>query len=375
VTFINNFPGPSLGGGEVQLLTLLRGLSASRVRATVVCAEGSALDRQASALGGVRVVPVDFAPLALLSLVSTVAAGLPAGEIVQGTGFLTNLIARCVGARTHAPVVNVVHVVSGAARLDGASRSDAVLRATLDRVSRRHVSHYVAVSQAAKASLLAEGVPAGRITVIPNGLDLGLVREQAASAGTGDALLKAPRRVGCVGRLERVKGTEYFLRAAALLAARHPDARFVVAGAGSRDHELRALAADLGVADHVEFTGYVATAPALIASLDVVVVPSLSEASGLIAAEAMALEVPVVASFVGGLSEVVENGTTGLLVPPADPEAIARAVARLLDNPEVARRLAAEARRRADERFGMEAMAGAYLAVYEELSAAKSQRA
>ena len=282
VTFINNFPGPSLGGGEVQLVALLRGLPTSSVSASVVCAAGSALEREARALDGVRVVPADFALRALPSLLSTISAGLPAGEIVQGTGFLTNLIARRVGARTGVPVVNAVHIVSGAARLDGASRGNLALRSALDSVSRRHVSRYIAVSQAVRAGLLADGVPAGRITVIPNGLDLASLREQASS-GHRDTSLAAGPRIGCVGRLERVKGVDYFLRAAALLAAHRPELRYVVAGSGSCERELRSLAVELGVADLVQFTGYVDSAPSFIASLDVVVVPSLSEASGLTA--------------------------------------------------------------------------------------------
>ena len=211
-------------------------------------------------------------------------------------------------------------------------------------------------------------MPAGSITVIPNGIDLARLRE-AASAAPRDARAAATLRVGCVGRLERVKGVEYFLRAVALLVAQRPDARYVVAGSGSCERELKALAAELGLAGLVEFAGYVDSAPSLLASLDVVVVPSLSEASGLTAMEAMAVGVPVVASFVGGLPEVIESGESGLLVPPADAEALARAVARLLDNPELSRRLAAEARRRADQRFGVERMVSAYLAVYEELAA------
>jgi len=373
VTFINNFPGSSLGGGEVQLLALLRGLTAADVQCDVVCAAGSALERQTQALEGVGVMPADFAPISLPSLVSRICAGLPDGQIVQGTGFLTDLVARRVGARAHVPVINAVHVVPGAARLDGGSRGNAVLRAGLDRLGRRDVWRFVAVSQAVRAGLIANGVRSDQISVIPNGVDPARLRE-AASAEPPPTLRPAAARVGSVGRLERVKGTEYFLRAAARLAADHPDVRYVVAGTGSCERELRELAVDLGIAHLVEFLGYVGAAPPLIASLDIVIVPSLSEASGLTAMEAMALGVPVVASFAGGLSEVVENGRTGLLVPPADAEAIARAVARLLDNPELGRRLAAEGERHVAKRFTVGRMVDAYLALYEEILATQARR-
>ena len=367
VVFVNNFAGPSLGGGEVQLLGLLRGLPAERIRPVVVCAAGSALELEARRLEGVVVVPARFDLGSLPSLVGRIAADLPDGRMVQGTGFLTGIVARCAGAWTHVPVVNAVHVIPGAARLDGESHLVSAVRRLLDRITRRYVTRYVAVSEAVRAGLIADGVDPARIAVIPNGVDLAAL-QRAAAAPPAVKLPRADGRVGCLGRLEPVKGTEYFLRAAALVSADHPQVRFVVAGRGSCAHALKDLAAKLGVAGLVDFVGYVDSAPALLKTLDVVVVPSLSEASGLTAMEAMALGVPVVATEVGGLSEVVENGATGLLVPPADEQALARAVTRLLENPELSRRFSAEGVCRAHESFGVERMIAAYLRLYEELA-------
>ena len=366
VAFLNNFPGLTLGGGEVQLLALLPPLLAAGVRPTVVCAAGSALEREARGLEGVAVVPVDFGPRCLPSLPGRLATRLADVQIVQGTGFLTNLIARRVGAKAHLPVVNTVHVVPGAARIDGGSRRAAAARALLDHASRGNVARFVAVSEAVKDGLTRGGVGASRITVIPNGVDLAALRSTATGA-LSVTLHEAGRRVGFVGRLERVKGCEAFVRAAALLAADHPDVRFVIAGTGSRARALRALAAELGMAGRVEFVGYVESVGPLLAALDVLVVPSLSEASGLAAMEALALGVPVVASRVGGLPEVVADGGTGLLVPPGDVAAIAGAVTRLLDDPAMARSLAAAGARRVEERFALDQMVEGYLRLYREL--------
>jgi len=366
VTFINNFPGPSLGGGEVQLLALLRGLSAAGVRASVACAAGSALERDARAIGGVEVIPAGFALRSLPSLVSKTAVRLQRGQIIQGTGYLTNLIARLVGSLARVPVVNTVHVVPGAARLDGEAPAVSALRMALDRLTRRSVTRFVAVSQAVSAGLIGEEVGASRITVIPNGIDLAQLRRDADS-DLAITLRPASARVGFVGRLERIKGAEYFVRAAALLIADRPDVHFVVAGQGSGDGNLRELAAQLGIAARIEFLGYVGSVPPLLAALDVVVVPSLSEASGLTAIEALALGVPVVASRVGGLPEVVVDGVTGLLVAPGDEAALARAVARLLDDPALARSLAEAGAQRVEERFALERMLDGYLRLYREL--------
>ena len=366
VAFINNFPGPSLGGGEVQLLALLRGLLAAGVKSSVVCAAGSALERETRALEGVDVIPVDFAPCSLLSLVSAVAARLQGVQIVQGTGFLTNLIARRVGARVHVAVVNAVQVAPGAARLDGESRRTSAVRKLLDRSSRRNVARFVAVSQSVEEDLLGVKISASRITVIPNGVDIPGIRH-AASDAPAFAFDEARVRVGFVGRLEQVKGCEFFVRAAALLAADHPSVDFVVAGTGSHEHGLRSLAADVGIVGRVEFLGYVESVPPLLAALDVLVVPSLSEASGLIAIEALALGVPIVASSVGGLPEVVVDEETGLLVAPGDAAGIARAVARLLADPVLAHTLGAVGARRVEERFTVERMIDGYLRLYGDL--------
>jgi glycosyltransferase involved in cell wall biosynthesis len=371
VAFINNFSGPSLGGGEVQLLALLRGLLAAGAKPSVVCAAGSALERELQALAGVKVFPVDFAFRSLRSLVLGVATRLQGVQVVQGTGYLTNLIARQVGARAGLAIVNLVQVVPGAARFDGESRTISAARELLDRFSRARVGRFVAVSNAVGAALVARGVPASRIEVIPNGIDIAQIRRAALDA-PAFALNKAGARVGFVGRLERIKGCEFFVRAAARLATYHPDVRFVVAGAGSREPELWRLAVDLGVADRIQFLGYIESVPPLLAALDVVVIPSLSEASSLISAEALALGVPVVASNVGGLPDIVVDGETGLLAAPGDTAGIARAVERLLADPSWAASLASAGRQRVDERFTAERMVEGYLRMYSSMIESKS---
>jgi len=366
VAFINNFPGSSLGGGEVQLLALLRGALPAGVSPHVIVARGSALERAVGAIDGVDVLPVDFAIRDLRSLATTIAARLEDVEIVQGTGFLTNLIARRVGDRTHSTVVNLVQVAPGASRLDGGRWITGVLRNRLDRSSRGRVTRFVAVSHAVAVGLAATGVDSGLITVIANGVDVDQLRRAASSVRRGAPSAAGPC-VGFVGRLERIKGCELFIRAAARLAGDDPTMRFTIAGTGSRESAIRRLANALGVADRVEFLGYVESVPPVLAGLDVLVVPSLSEASSLIAMEALALGVPVIASDVGGLPEVVTHGENGLLVPPGDVEAIASAVTRVVSDREWARALGDAGARRVEERFTVEQMVRGYLGLYRGL--------
>jgi glycosyltransferase involved in cell wall biosynthesis len=142
--------------------------------------------------------------------------------------------------------------------------------------------------------------------------------------------------VGIVGRLEPWKGQEIFLRAAAQLAEVRADIRFMVVGGailgweGSYPDDLRRLAADLGIADRVHFAGHQADVHPWYDALDVVVHASFGEPFGLVLVEAMALGKPLIATNLGGPLEIIEDGTSGLLVPPGDPERLAEAVERIL---------------------------------------------
>jgi glycosyltransferase involved in cell wall biosynthesis len=158
--------------------------------------------------------------------------------------------------------------------------------------------------------------------------------------------------VGIVGRLQPWKGQEIFLRAAARLAEARADLRFMVVGGailgweGSYADDLRCLAADLGIADRVHFAGHQSDVHPWYDALDVVVHASFGEPFGLVLVEAMALGKPLVATNLGGPLEIVEDGTSGLLVPPGDPERLAEAVGRILAD----RRLASTLSRGAMER-------------------------
>jgi glycosyltransferase involved in cell wall biosynthesis len=155
--------------------------------------------------------------------------------------------------------------------------------------------------------------------------------------------------VGIVGRLQPWKGQEVFLRAAARLAEARKDIRFIVVGGailgweGSYPDDLRRLAADLGITRRVHFAGHQAEVNRWYEALDVVVHASFGEPFGLVLVEAMALGKPLVATDVGGPLEIVEDGTSGLLVPPGDPQALAEAVERILADPALASTLSSGA--------------------------------
>jgi glycosyltransferase involved in cell wall biosynthesis len=160
-----------------------------------------------------------------------------------------------------------------------------------------------------------------------------------------------PSRLLCVGRLIPIKGHIVLLRAFAEVRREFPAARLAIAGRGPLEPALRALAAELKIDDAVEFLGHVAPIQGEIERSSVVVVPSMGEGFGMVALEAMERARPVVAAAIGGLGELVADGETGFLVPPAEVEPLVAAVGALLRDPGRARAMGEAGRERALQYF------------------------
>ena len=233
-----------------------------------------------------------------------------------------------------------------------------------ERFLARFTDYFIALTpgEMDESSAAGIGTP-GQWRVIHSGVDFA---PPAAPAGKKDlGIPEGEITIGTIARLEPVKGVEYLLRAAALLKEQFPAAPFrtVIIGGGALEESLRRLAEDLGIADRVLFTGFRHDAAALLPALDIYVQPSLNEAVGRAPLEAQALGIPAVVSSVCGLPAVIREGETGYAVPPADPAALAEALAKLLASPELRASMGAAAREWAlakDEtgfaRFGAESM-------------------
>ena len=160
----------------------------------------------------------------------------------------------------------------------------------------------------------------------------------------------APRLL-CVGRLIPIKGHIVLLRAFAEARRQLPDLELDVAGRGPLEPALRALARELGVGDAVRFLGHVTPIQGAIERATVVVVPSMGEGFGMVALEAMERARPVVAASIGGLGEIVQDGVTGVLVPPGEAEPLAAAIVRVAGDQQLAQRMGEAGRERALSRF------------------------
>ena len=259
----------------------------------------------------------------------------------QGEDLATLPLARLAARRHRCPLVVTVHCSVGHT-LTGRGLRTRLLRALggwVERSALRRADAVVVLTDRTAAALAADGVPAGRVHTIPSGFEPALFAGDSSDVFPG---VGRPR-IGYVGRLAPQKRADRLVEAFGRM--REP-AFLVVVGDGPDRERVQALAAGL---PRTHLTGFVehTAVPAVLASLDVLVLPSAYEEMGSVLTEAMASGLPVVASDVGGIPEVVRHGETGLLVPPGDVDALATALDRLAADADLRARLSAGARARA----------------------------
>ncbi|RMF91888.1 MAG: glycosyltransferase family 1 protein, partial [Nitrospinota bacterium] len=240
--------------------------------------------------------------------------------------------------------------------LQGAVRSRVLARGlySLDRWMHRFSSQIIAVSESLREALIAEGVPAEKIATVRHGIDCGAIKVTPAEVEAARRALRIKegiRVIGVVGRLTRVKNHELFIQAGKQLVQKHNDLVLLIVGDGPRRGELEALVRESSLDSRTIFTGWVSRVYPVLHLLDVLVVPSLSEGFGYILLEGMACGRPVVATRVSEIPQIIEDGKTGLLVPPDDVQALVVAIDYLLHHPQHRKVMGEMARREVARRF------------------------
>ena len=234
------------------------------------------------------------------------------------------------------------------------------------RLMARAPDRVFAVSEQVRRHCIdVDGIKPSRVQTIYNGLDLA-----DWSSTSSAAKLEGEVLVATVGNIRRVKGHDVFIRAAASVAAQFPNVTFSIAGdVLEPDYfaELQVLVRDLNLPDRFRFAGGVKDLREHLATADVFVLPSRSEGFSNAIVEAMAASLPVVATNVGGNAEAVQDGVSGVIVPPEDSGALAAAIVHLLSNPAKARQMGAEGKRLVAEKFTTEAMMTQIINVYGSL--------
>lgn len=351
---VHAIPDYDVAGAGKYLLTLLkRAEYTSRVDPLVCCPEGP-LAEAIRALGfGVRQLPGrdrSFTPAAVSQMFNILRQERP--ELVHTHASLS---ARIAARAARVPVVFTKHTPDSTA---GSRFKAAIQRALSDGV--------IAVSEYVAALLKGEGYPENRIRVIYNGVDPDEYRPAQGQLKPHDWTSGAVK-IGTVGRLVPEKGHAYLVRAAAIVVKQCPRCEFFIAGDGPEKAHLRQLIAELGLHDSVHLTGYLQNVPSFLRGLDLFVFPSLDEGLGIALIEAMMSGLPVIASSAGGIPEVVKDGVTGELIAPADPLALARAIAGLIKRPEKADTYAKNAIDWAARNFNAADMASQTADFYEEI--------
>jgi glycosyltransferase involved in cell wall biosynthesis len=382
----------AMGGGEIALFNLVRSLNSKKFKAIVVLgADGPLADRMRA------VAQTDILPLAK-SVASQKKDKLGLATLFRFRDMLnvSTYIFRLVRFIKDQKV-DLVHTNSLKADIIGGAAarlaSCPVVWHVRDRIEDdylpkpvvrifRLLSHvmpnYVIANSAATLRTLHLRKGA-RSASIPSGIDLN-GRSTVVHDGTSPGVLaegNGPHsgfRVGLVGRISPWKGQDIFIKAAALVNRRFPQARFLVIGAAlfgedQYDQEVRQLPGQLGIQDKVEFTGFQNDIKHAIADLDLLVHASTKgEPFGQVIIEGMAAGKPVVATNGGGVPEIVEDGATGILVPMGDVEAMAEAICQILSDPARAKEMGARSRQRVADHFTLEQTARRVEAVYAEIS-------
>lgn len=219
----------------------------------------------------------------------------------------------------------------------------------------------IAVSQGVKDySVKVEGIKAEKIEVIYNGIDLA----RFTYRGVKDLDAKKIEAV-VVGRLEEQKGHQYLISAMPKILEKYSGFILNIVGQGSLEKSLKEQVRQLGLKDKVNFKGTSTEVEKILAQMDLFILPSVWEGLGIVILEAQAAGLPVLASNVGGIREIIKSGQNGLLFEPKDPEAIFKTVDKILSNSELRKQIVETANAQVKAKFSLEGMVGKYEEVYE----------
>ncbi len=239
----------------------------------------------------------------------------------------------------------------------------------LDTLTMVFSTKIIAVSETVRNYIIQwHRISPTKVVTLYNGIDI----EKYESNNNGNDLMnefnldKNRLTIGFIGRLVEVKGLDYLLDAAAEIIKKKKEVQFLIVGDGHLKGMLQNKANDLGISKYIIFTGFRRNVHEVLGVIDILVIPSLSEALPTVILEAMASGKPVVSTNVGGVPEIVIDGETGILVPPRDPESLARAILALLQLPEKRLIMMREnGKRRVKEIFAIERMVERYEEFYD----------
>jgi glycosyltransferase involved in cell wall biosynthesis len=332
-----------VGGMESYVLSLIRRLPRDRFNVLCLCPFESRLtDDLRKAAVDVYIAPIsEDVRWETLQLAMTIVR-MHGVRLLHAHLPNAHLLASLLSGITGVPAVATIH-----------GRSVPMRELEIARLGFTHVT---VVCQNAYMHALGMGLADERVHLIRNGVDCDHFARARTTHHLHDVLgIPATRRlVGFVGRLSPEKAPDTFVRMASLLHAAFPEVHFVLVGDGPLSSELRALVSDLRLTDRIHFAGVQTDMPEVYHSLELLVSTSMTEGMPFALMEGMAAGLATVATLVGGVPEIVEVGTTGLLAEPGEPHRLAQAVAELMREPERRIAMGAAARVRVREKFSLD---------------------
>ena len=361
------------GGSEQVLYDLIHGLDKQRFRPVLCYLYGPGeLGEQLQSEGChvyQNIVHTKYDPRNVLKIASILRR--ERADILCVTNAFHNMIVGRQAAFLARTPISVImfHSFDQLTRKISPRRLRRLLLEFTDMILLPHFHRAIALTEAHKQYLTSiKHIPASKIAVAYNGIDLrkfahaGRARQVRLSLQIPDGA----HVVGIVAGLRRWKAHDVFLTAATSVVREAPDTYFVIAGDGPERNKLEKMARDLYLTDRVRFLGIVDDVPTLLQAIDLSVLSSISEAFPLALLESMAATRPVVATDVGSVSEIVEDGVNGFLVSPGAPDQLAQAMLRVLKDPELGRRLGAAGRKKVEQQYTVERMVHRYESLFIE---------
>jgi glycosyltransferase involved in cell wall biosynthesis len=333
----------SMGGMENYIKNFIANLPDDEFRVTCICPYESPFTDSLRQLGveEVFITPIADDPEWRSIQLTAEVARLHKIDVLHAHMPKAHVLAGLAGCLIHKPVVATVHGMNVTSHELGVTRA----------VS----SHLITNCQEAYTQALAMGVPAERVGLVRNGVDLDIF----TPGGSGVVFRKAidvPDHailVGFVGRLEPEKGPDLFLRAAEYIHQELPDVHFVIVGEGGMNGRLNEMCSHMRLEDYVHFVGWWRDTPAIYPALDLLAHTSRSDGTSLVLLEAMACGCPTVGLAVGGVREIIENECTGLLAGAGDWEGAGIRIIQLLQQPERLKNMGTAARARIEKYFNV----------------------
>lgn len=358
--------GGEVGGAEELVLALMKLLDPNKYEPHLLCL---CTGRFAALAGeqGFKAGTISMKHRLDLSTIEPLQEYMQSNRIniVHTHGVRANLVARIAARKQGIPIVTTVHSVL---RYDYDTLIKAGFARCLTMLTNKYTDKFIAISRAIADEIQGMRVPAEKIAVIHNGLDISKFNQPRDPGELKSELGLDPEKpvITMIARLHPVKGHEYFLKAARKVIDTGLKAQFLIIGEGIQRRKIEEQVKKLKLANVVKMPGYYSPIEDIYALSNVVCVPSLMEGLGLVILEAMYFNVPVVASNIGGIPEIVQHRVNGLLVAPRDDKALAYEIMNILIDSDLAGFLKKGGQKTIKE-FTREKMARQVENIYEEL--------